>query len=86
MLVRWATKQDIPMWEALSKEYDHYISEIATDLSKWYQGFYDYMNRKIEQHEAVVAVDRMSANCNGAIAFSHSHNRITFFAESGEQL
>ena len=82
MLIRWATKQDIPMWEALSKEYDQYILEIATDFSKWYQGFYEYMSRKIEQHEAVMAVDRMSGYCNGAIAFSRSHNRITFFAVS----
>jgi len=82
MLVRWATKQDIPMWEALSNEYDQYISEIATDFGKWYPGFSDYMNRKIEQYEAVVAMDRMSENCHGAIAFSHSHNRITFFAVS----
>ena len=82
MLIRWANEQDIPMWEALSKEYDQYISKIATDFSKWYKGFRDYMNRKIEQHEAVVAVDRMTADCNGAIAFSRSHNRITFFAVS----
>ena len=82
MLIRWATTQDIPMWEALSREYDQYVSEIATNFNKWYQGFGDYMNRKISQHEAVVAIDRMSGNCNGAIAFSRSHNRITFFAIS----
>lgn len=82
MLIRWATKQDISMWEALSKEYDKYISEVATDFCKWYDGFNDYMNRKIEQYEALVAIDRMSGHCNGAIAFSRSHNRITFFAVS----
>lgn len=82
MLIRWAVKKDIPVWEALSKEYDPYISEISGDLSKWYQGFNDYMNRKIEQYEAVIAVDRMSGHCNGTIAFSRSHNRITFFAVS----
>jgi len=82
MLIRWITKQDIPMWEALSNEYDKYVSETAIDFSKWYQGFSDYMNRKIGQYEAVIAVDRMSGNCNGIIAFSRSHNRITFFAVS----
>jgi len=82
MLIRWATKQDIPMWEALSKEYDQYISEVAIDFGKWYDGFGDYMNRKIEQYEAIIATDRMSGCCNGAIAFSRSHNRITFFAVS----
>jgi diadenosine tetraphosphate (Ap4A) HIT family hydrolase len=82
MLVRWLTTEDIPLWETLSKEYDQYIYEIATDFSKWYQGFHDYMNRKINQHEAVIAVDRMSGRCNGAVAFSRSYNRITFFAIS----
>jgi diadenosine tetraphosphate (Ap4A) HIT family hydrolase len=82
MLIRFATKQDIPLWETLSHEYDQYISEIALDFGKWYNGFDDYMNRKIEQNEAVIAVDRRSESCNGAIAFSRSHNRITFFAVS----
>jgi diadenosine tetraphosphate (Ap4A) HIT family hydrolase len=40
------------------------------------------MNQKIEQYEAVMAVDRMSGSCNGAIAFSRSNNRIAFFAVS----
>ena len=84
MLIRWANKQDIPMWEALSKEYDKHISEISADFNKWYHGFIDYMNRKIEQYEAVIAVDRMSGNCNGIIAFSRSNNRITFFAVSSK--
>ena len=82
MLVRWATIQDIPMWEALSREYDPYIAEIAVDFNKWYQGYHEYMTRKIEQHEAILAVNRMSGDCNGVIAFSRSHNRITFFAVS----
>jgi len=84
MLIRWVNKQDIFMWETLSKEYDRHISEISTDFNKWYDGFIDYMNRKIEQYEAVIAVDRMSGNCNGIIAFSRSHNRITFFAVSSK--
>ena len=46
MLIRWATKHDIPLWESLSKEYDQFISEIATDLGKWYQGFNDFMSRE----------------------------------------
>jgi len=82
MLIRWATKEDIPAWLGLSREYDTYISQIATDFSKWYLGFEEYFNRKIEQYGAVMAVDRMSGNCNGAIAFSRSHNRNTFFAVS----
>lgn len=82
MLVRWATRNDIPNWEALSREYDKYISDIGIDFSRWYQGFDDYMNRKIEQYEAVIAIDRISKHCNGIIAFSRANNRITFFAVS----
>jgi len=82
MLIRWANEKDIPIWEALSREYDQYISKIATNFGKWYQGINEYMNRKIKQHEAVIAIDRMADGCNGAIAFSRSYNRITFFAIS----
>ncbi len=84
MLIRWATKQDISIWKSLSKEYDKYISEISFDLSKWYNGFNEYMNRKIDQYEAVIAVDRISGICKGIIAFSRSNNRITFFAVSSK--
>ena len=82
MLIRLATLADIPAWKALSTEYDPYISEISTNFSKWYQGFDEYITRKIEQYEAVIAIDRMSEKLNGAIAFSRTHNRITFFAVS----
>ena len=40
------------------------------------------MIRKIEQHEAFLAVDEANGTCFGAIALSRSHNRITFFAIS----
>ena len=40
------------------------------------------MNRKIEQYEAIIAIDRISKHCNGIIAFSRANNRITFFAVS----
>ena len=82
MLLRFMAAADIPAWKSLSKEYDRYIGKIATDFSKWYQGFDEYMLRKIKQYEAVIAVDRMSENLLGAIAFSRTHNRITFFAVS----
>ena len=57
MLIRLATKQDIPMWKVLSNEYNSYILEISTDFSKWYQGFEEYMSRKIDQSEALIAVE-----------------------------
>ena len=82
MLIRFATATDIPSWMELSCEYDQYIKEIATNFDKWYLEFDNYVTRKITQHEAVTAIDRMSEKLLGAIAFSRSYNRITFFAIS----
>ncbi|PKM63201.1 MAG: hypothetical protein CVU97_01320 [Firmicutes bacterium HGW-Firmicutes-21] len=82
MLLRWATIEDKPAWLALSREYDKYISKLTSDMALWYKGFDDYMDAKIRQNNAVIAVDRMTGKCNGMIAFSKSHNRITFFAIS----
>ena len=81
MLTRWITTADKPAWMALSKEYDREISEIAC-LTAFYDGFDEYMNRKIAQNEAAMAVDRITGECRGIIAFSRNHNRITFFAIS----
>jgi hypothetical protein len=36
------------------------------------------MAAKIKQHEAFMAMDRMSEKCLGIVAFSKNHNRITF--------
>lgn len=82
MLIRFAAENDLPTWQALSKEYDPFVSKISADFSKWYQGFIDYMARKIEQSEAIIAIDNATGNCKGAIAFSRSNNNITFFAIS----
>jgi diadenosine tetraphosphate (Ap4A) HIT family hydrolase len=82
MLIRWATIEDLSVWKELSKEYDLHIAEIATNFSKWYEGFDEFMLCKIEQYDAVLAMDRMTDSCNGAIAFSRINNRITFFAIS----
>lgn len=85
MLIRWATWEDKAAWLALSQEYDKYISEMTSDMALWYDGydgFDNYMNEKIKKNNAVMAVDRMTNHCNGMIAFSKTHNRITFFAVS----
>ena len=82
MLLRWVTMEDKPAWLALSREYDKYISELTTDMALWYKGYDDYMDAKIRQNNGVIAIDRMSGKCNGLIAFSKEHNRITFFAIS----
>lgn len=30
--------EDIPLWIALSYEYDVYVSELVSDLTVWYEG------------------------------------------------
>lgn len=82
MLIRWATQEDKRAWLALSQEYDKHIGELTDDLAMWYDGFDKYMDTKISKFNAVIAVNRMSGFCNGLIAFSKAHNRITFFAVS----
>jgi len=87
MKTRIVTEVDIPKWQALSAEYDHYIKESVPDLSEWYGGnddspeFNSYMQAKIAQQEAFMAVD-CNDFCLGVIAFSKKSNRITFFAVS----
>ncbi len=78
MLIRALTKKDIPAWLALAHEGDDIVRAINADVAKFYKGFDDYMARKIEQHEAFMAIDRMSEKCLGIVAFSKKHNRITF--------
>ena len=82
MLLRFATTEDKPAWLALSREYDRYIGELTDNMDLWYSGFDEYMTSKINKHNAVIAVDRMSGRRNGLVAFSKTHNRITFFAVS----
>jgi len=77
----------MPRWQALSAEYDCYVKESVTDLTEWYGGddhspaFTAYMQAKIRQQEAFMAVD-CEGVCLGIIAFSKMHNRITFFVVS----
>ena len=83
MQIRQMTDADIPKWRALSAEYDRYVQESTPDLSEWYQGNRDspafdvYMRAKIHQKEAFMTENEA---CLGAIAFSITNNRITFFA------
>ena len=87
MQVRIVTEADIQTWRALSSEYDCYAKESVADLSQWYGGgehspsFASYMQAKIAQREAFMAVD-CAGNCLGIIAFSKKNNRISFFAVS----
>ena len=79
MLIRALTKDDIPAWLALAHESDDIVARMVPDITVFYDGFNEYMERKIKQHEAFMAVDRMSGKCLGAVAYSKKHNRISFF-------
>ena len=89
--IKPVTQEDIPIWIALSHEYDDYVRELVSDLTEWYEGnesdlaFTDYMNAKIQKHEAFMATDNNKKKCLGIIAFSRTYNRITFFGISHSQ-
>jgi diadenosine tetraphosphate (Ap4A) HIT family hydrolase/predicted GNAT family N-acyltransferase len=78
MLIRALIKNDIPAWLALAHEGDDIVAGLIPDISVFYQGFDEYMARKIKQHEAFMAVDRVSGKYLGVVAFSNKHSRITF--------
>jgi hypothetical protein len=82
MLIKAVTFQDIQTWLNLSHEWDKLVGELISDVSIFYEGFDDYMVSKIRQHEAFMAVDRMSEQCIGIVAFSKSNNRISYFRVS----
>lgn len=78
MLIRALTQNDIPAWLALAHEGDEMVRGILPDIATFYEGFDEYIESKIKQHEAFMATDRMSGKCLGIVAFSQKHNRITF--------
>jgi len=73
---------DWQTWLELAHESDELIGKLIPDISTFYDGFDDYMKAKIRQNEAFMAVDRLSGRCLGIVAFSKSHNRITFLGVS----
>ncbi|MGD1119306.1 MAG: HIT family protein [Dehalococcoidales bacterium] len=83
MLIRALSNEDIPAWLALAYESDEIVGKLIPDIDKFYEGFDDYMADKISQHEAFMAVDRVSGQCLGIIAFSQNNSRITFLAVTG---
>jgi predicted GNAT family N-acyltransferase len=78
MLIRALNKDDIPAWLALAHESDEIVSGLIPDIAAFYKGFDEYMARKIKQHEAFMAVDRIPNKCLGIVAYSKKHNRISF--------
>ncbi len=82
MLIRAVAIEDIQTWLNLSHKWDEVVNELIPDLSTFYEGFNDYMEDKIRQKEAFIAVDRESGHCLGIVAFSKKNNRITYLGVS----
>ncbi len=82
MLIRWAVMTDLNTWsvlaDAVSKQFDH-SSQKGQDPD-----FLAFAKQKIDQHEALTAVDYRSGQCMGFLAFSRQNNRISWFAVSEE--
>ncbi len=78
MIIKEVTKEDIPVWLAIAHDGDAIIARMIPDIAVFYAGFNDYMQRKIQHHEAFKAHDTISGKCMGVIAFSKNNNRITF--------
>ena len=78
MLLRPLKENDRQAWLDLAHESDEIIRQLIPDIAIFYQGFDDYIEAKIKQNEAFMAMDRMSGRCLGIVAISKSHNRISF--------
>lgn len=84
MYTRLMTKDDIPAWLALAHEGDRNISELIPDISVFYKGFNEYMNAKVKQNEALMALDGYPEICLGIASFSRKNNRISFLGVAKE--
>ena len=80
MLIRWATKSDLPVWYALATEVS-LIFRHPTDMGQDPE-FTSYAQSKASKYEALTAVDYMSGENMGFIGFSRTYNRITWFGVS----
>ena len=79
MLIRWVDRDDTKNWQRLAMQ----VAELFDSPSMPYdESFVRYMNVKAEKYEAIAAVDRMSEDILGIIAFSRKNNRISWFAVS----
>lgn len=77
--IRALTPSDTAVWDLLAHQTsDDVLNELGADSTTFYAGFDLYMEAKIRQGEAFMAVDPSTGNCMGIIAFSRKHNRITF--------
>ena len=82
MLLRWVAPGDMPSWLSLAEE----VAVLFGD--PFFPGqarFRDFMEKRIEQYEAVIAEERMTNLCFGIIGFSRESNSIDWFAVTGHK-
>ena len=77
MIIKEVTPEEIPIWLTIVHETDDIIARMVPDIAVFYMGLNDYMQKKVQQHEAFKAYDTISQKCLGIIAFSRNDNRIT---------
>jgi len=80
MLIRWATKDDLPAWYALATEVSEIFqhpSDMGAELESNHSGL-----GSVSRYEMLTAVDYMSGTNIGFICFSRAKNEITWFAVS----
>lgn len=81
--IRTMRLDDLHIWEKFAHDIsDSIVKKLVPDISIFYEGFYSYMDAKIKQNEAYMAVCEATKQCAGIIAFSRKNNRITFFGVS----
>jgi len=81
--IRSMTLDDLQIWEKFAHNIsDNVVKRLIPDISIFYEGFDSYMDAKIKQNEAYIAIDEFTEQCAGIIAFSKKNNRITFFGVS----
>lgn len=76
MLIRWVTEGDLKAWHELAAELSPVFRHSAEKGVN--SEFIFYTRSKAEKYEALTAVDYMSGENMGFIAFSRTYNRISW--------
>lgn len=80
MLIRWANENDMPAWRLLASQVSS-IFQHPADMGKD-PAFLGFAEKKINQYEALTAVDYRSGCNMGFLSFSRANNRISWIAVS----
>jgi ribosomal protein S18 acetylase RimI-like enzyme len=76
MIIRFAEENELEKWKILAKDVAEIFGNPTMDTDV---EFINYAKRKINQKEALIAVDDMNKEFFGFIGFSKHFNRITWF-------